>query len=320
MTSPLRIVFAGTPLFAEKHLAALIDSEHQLLAVYTQPDRPAGRGKKLTPSPVKVLAEAHNIEVQQPLSLKDQDAQDILRAYNADVMVVVAYGLLLPKAVLDIPKHGCINVHGSVLPRWRGAAPIQRAVEAGDTHSGVTIMQMDVGLDTGDMLLIRECEIGAQDNSADLHDRLAEIGPPALLETLQLIANSSLAPQQQDDALSNYARKIEKSEAIINWQASVEEIDRQIRAFNPFPIAYSELDGQRLKIHRAQILDQKAPTRDIGSLALEGDQLTVQCGTGKLVLTTIQLPGKKAVPASAFINGFGEQLKQRGSIVLGAQA
>lgn len=317
MTKPLRIIFAGTPLFAARHLEALIESEHQLLAVYTQPDRPAGRGKKLKPSEVKVLAEQHGIEVQQPLSLKHEEAQATLAAYEADLMVVVAYGLLLPKAVLDIPKFGCINVHGSILPRWRGAAPIQRAVEAGDKQSGVTIMQMDVGLDTGDMLLKSYCDILPTDSSADLHDRLSDIGPPALLETLEQISQGTVSPEQQDDSLSNYARKIEKQEAQIDWSEPAELIDRKIRAFNPFPICYTGFKEQRMKIHRAEIIHAASSDSAPGTMTLKDGSLLVQCGDGKLSLTLIQLPGKKAISAAEFINGWSEQLSQSTPLVLG---
>ncbi|VUD64321.1 Methionyl-tRNA formyltransferase [Thalassocella blandensis] len=323
MTTPLRIIFAGTPTFAAKHLQAIIESEHQLLAVYTQPDRPAGRGKKLKPSDVKVLAEANGIEVQQPPSLKSEEAQATLAAYQADLMIVVAYGLLLPKAVLEIPKFGCINVHGSILPRWRGAAPIQRAIEAGDTQSGVTIMQMDVGLDTGDMLLKQYCDILPTDSSGDLHDRMCEIGPPALLQTLSHIAAGQTSPEKQDDELSNYASKIDKHEAQINWQEPAELIDRKIRAFNPFPICFTDFRGQRLKIHRAALLSSATSsdgTPAPGTLTLDQNQLKVQCGAGELVLTSLQLPGKKAISAAEFINAWGEQLQSADPIVLGISA
>ncbi len=303
----LNIIFAGTPVFAERHLAALIESEHNIIAVYTQPDRPAGRGKKLTPSAVKTLALKHALPVYQPENLKSEEAQAELAALNPDLMVVVAYGLLLPKAVLDIPKCGCINVHGSILPRWRGAAPIQRAIEAGDTVSGVTIMQMDVGLDTGDMLLIRECPIHDTDSSNDLHDRLSDIGPPALLETVQSIANGTTKPEKQDDALSNYARKIEKSEAEVRWSEPAKIIDRKIRAFNPFPICFTTLNGDRLRIHKAHPIDSQN-TSPPGTMHINNDALVVQCGEGALSIETLQLPGKKAAGTKEFLNGFAHLL------------
>ncbi len=299
---PLNIIFAGTPVFAERHLEALINSEHNIVAVYTQPDRPAGRGKKLTPSAVKKRALANELPIYQPKNLKSETSQAELASLKPDLMVVVAYGLLLPKAVLDIPKFGCINVHGSVLPRWRGAAPIQRAIEAGDSTSGVTIMQMDVGLDTGNMLLIRECPIHSTDSSSDLHDRLSNIGPPALLETVQNIANGTSSPEKQDDALSNYARKIEKPEASIQWSESAETIDRKIRAFNPFPICFTTLKGDRLRIHKAHPIDGKSSAHP-GTITISNDELIVQCGEGALSIDTLQLPGKKAASIKEFLNG-----------------
>ncbi len=304
---PLNIIFAGTPVFAERHLEALVNSEHNIIAVYTQPDRPAGRGKKLTPSAVKSLALQHELPVYQPENFKSEEAKAELAALKPDLMVVVAYGLLLPKVVLDTPKYGCINVHGSILPRWRGAAPIQRAIEAGDTSSGVTIMQMDVGLDTGDMLLIRECPIHDTDSSSDLHDRLSEIGPPALLKTVQSIAEGTLNPEKQDDALSNYARKIEKAEAEIHWSEPALLIDRKIRAFNPFPICFTTLNGDRLRIHKAQAIGSKGDAPP-GTMTIHNDELVVQCGEDALSIRTLQLPGKKAANVKEFLNGFAHLL------------
>ncbi len=294
-------------MFAARHLATLIDSEHDILAVYTQPDRPAGRGKKLTPSPVKTLALEHDIPVHQPISLKDSDAQQTLAELNADIMVVVAYGLLLPQAVLNTPKHGCINVHASLLPRWRGAAPIQRAIEAGDTTTGITIMQMDIGLDTGDMLLIRECPILPTDTAGDLHDRLIEIGPPALLEALHDIHEGRGQAQKQDDTLSNYATKIEKTEANINWQTPAHDIAQKIRAFNPFPVSFTELKGERIKIHNAHLSTAPA-SKPPGTVIIEGKNIIVHCGEGSLIIDQLQLPGKKACDAATFLNGFAHLL------------
>ncbi|MEH6467663.1 MAG: methionyl-tRNA formyltransferase, partial [Porticoccus sp.] len=241
----MHIVFAGTPEFAAHHLQALLDDDHhKIVAVYTQPDRPAGRGKKLTASPVKVLAQAHGLTVNQPVSLKEAEQQKILRDLNADIMVVVAYGLLLPKAILDTPHLGCINVHASLLPRWRGAAPIQRAIEAGDKETGVTIMQMDIGLDTGDMLLKAHCPITETDTGGSLHDKLASIGPPALLKTLLELEEGSAVAEKQDDELSNYAPKISKDEALVDWSQSAKIIARKVRAFNPFPVTYTTLGNE----------------------------------------------------------------------------
>lgn len=306
-TDKLRIIFAGTPDFAAAHLQALIGSQHEVIAVYSQPDRPAGRGKKLKASPVKELALEHDIPVYQPINFKALEDQQQLADLNADLMVVVAYGLLLPKVILDTPKHGCINVHGSILPRWRGAAPIQRAIEAGDTISGVTIMQMDVGLDTGDMLLKAECEIALTTTTASLHDELIEVGCPALLATLELIAAGNLQPEQQDDTQSNYAAKISKEEALIDWSRSASDLDRAIRAFNPFPICYTTLSGQRLKVWRATPCDSAANGVAGSISAIDDTGITVNCGTGQLSLTSLQMPGKKALPVADILRGSADK-------------
>lgn len=305
MTAPLRIIFAGTPDFAAHHLQVLLDSPHQVVACYTQPDRPAGRGKKLKPSPVKTLAQEAEIPVFQPLSLKDADAQQELAAHGADLMVVVAYGLLLPKAVLDTPRLGCVNVHASLLPRWRGAAPIQRAIEAGDTESGVTIMQMDVGLDTGDMLVKARCPIGAQDTGGSLHDTLMTLGGPALLETLQQLAADKATPEVQDDSLANYAAKISKAEAQIDWHANAADIDRKIRAFNPFPVAFTRRPQNpeaTIRLWQAQPVD--GPAGEAGEIvAIEPERLIVACGQGALAISRLQLPGKKAMAVGDLLRG-----------------
>lgn len=306
----LKVAFAGTPEFAARHLDALIDSQHQLVAVYTQPDRPAGRGKKLTASPVKQLAEKAQLPVYQPASLKGAEAQAELRALTPDIMVVVAYGLLLPQAVLDIPRLGCINVHASLLPRWRGAAPIQRAIEAGDATTGVTIMQMAAGLDTGDMLHKVSCAIEADDTAASLHDRLAEIGPPALLHTLNRIAVGDITAEVQDDTLSNYARKIDKSEAEINWQLDANTLNRQVHAFNPFPTAYTLVNNERLRVHFAQPAQKTSARAEPGTvLSVSPAGIEVQCGDGVLQITRLQMPGKRAMSAAEFINGFAGYLQ-----------
>lgn len=307
----LNIVFAGTPVFAAIHLQALLSSHHNIVAVYSQPDKPAGRGKKLTASPVKLLALEHNIPVFQPASLKNEQAQQELAALNADIMVVVAYGLLLPKTVLDTPRLGCINVHGSILPQWRGAAPIQRAIEAGDALSGITIMQMDVGLDTGDMLLKAECPILETDSTIDLHDRLCDIGPPALLQTLDLISSGTTTPESQQDQDSTYARKIEKHEAIINWQESNQCICRKIRAFNPFPICYAQLKGERVRIQQAHCISAQTTTLAPGEIAIKGNEIWVGCGEGIVAIDYLQLAGKKATHASEFLNGFKHLLSNQ---------
>lgn len=299
----LRVVFGGTPEFAAHHLAALIDSGCQLVGVFTQPDRPAGRGKKLTPSPVKELALHHGLPVYQPATLKDPDAQHQLAALAPDLFVVVAYGLLLPRAVLDIPRYGCINVHASLLPRWRGAAPIQRAIEAGDRVTGITIMQMDVGLDTGDMLRKVSCPITAEDTAGSLHDKLVTLGPPALIKTIADIAGGECHPERQDDSLATYAAKITKQEAAIDWHGDAIAIARRIRAFNPFPVAFTLLGGEPLRIWRAEPVaeDSDAPPGTL--LAVNADGVTLSCGRGTLRLLEVQLPGKKRLPMADLLRG-----------------
>lgn len=306
----LRVIFAGTPDFAACHLKALLDDgRHDVVAVYTQPDRPfgrggGGRGKQLAASPVKELALEHGLPVYQPLSLKDTDAQQQLAELNADIMVVVAYGLLLPKAVLDTPRLGCINVHASLLPRWRGAAPIQRAIEAGDAETGVTIMQMDIGLDTGDILIKANTPIDQHDTAASLHDRLAELGKPALLKALELLAEGEARPKVQDNSLANYASKLSKEEALIHWQQPATEIDRKVRAFNPFPVATTDVGGQRVRIWAAE------PQTDNGTpgkvLRADNSGIVVGCGKGSLCITELQLPGKKRLTAAEVLRGNAE--------------
>ncbi|MEC7633262.1 MAG: methionyl-tRNA formyltransferase, partial [Pseudomonadota bacterium] len=283
MTTPLKVIFAGTPDFAAKHLSALLESEHEVIAVYTQPDRPAGRGKKLTASPVKVLAEENAIPVYQPQSLKAQDAQEELASLNADLMVVVAYGLILPTAVLNAPKLGCINVHGSILPKWRGAAPIQRSIWAGDAETGVTIMQMDEGLDTGDMLHIATLPITSEDTSATLYEKLAELGPQALVEVVNEF--DRYTPTKQDDSQATYAKKLSKEEALINWADDAEQIERNIRAFNPWPVAWMQVEDQNVKVWSASVvpLNKGATPGTVISANKEG--ITIATGRDALCIT-----------------------------------
>jgi len=299
----LRIVFAGTPDFAAIHLQALIDSEHEVVAVYSQPDRPAGRGKKLQPSPVKKVAQDHGISVYQPLNFKDAADVDDLKALNADVMVVVAYGLLLPASVLEAPKYGRLNVHASLLPRWRGAAPIQRCIEAGDMVTGITIMQMDIGLDTGDMLSKVTTGIALDDTGGSLHDRLASMGPAALLKTLSDVEQGTLNPEVQNDAAACYAHKLLKNEALIDWSQAADVLARRIRAFNPFPMAYTLLGDERIRVHMAEPLT-KVTQLTPGTIAnVDSDGIEVACGEGVLRLTRIQLAGKKPMSVADVING-----------------
>ena len=298
----LKLIFAGTPDFAARHLAALLSSGHEVVAVYTQPDKPAGRGQKLTASPVKELALAHDLPVYQPASLRNEAAQAELAALGADLMVVVAYGLILPKAVLDTPRLGCINVHGSLLPRWRGAAPIQRSIWAGDAETGVTIMQMDVGLDTGAMIRKVTCPIASDETSASLYDKLAGLGPQALVDTLDAMAAGDTAAEPQDDALANYAEKLSKEEARIDWSMDAIAIERCIRAFNPWPISWFEVAGQTVKVWQAEVLPQ-AHGQAAGTL-LKADKQGIEVATGQgvLRLLTLQPPGKKAMSVADLLN------------------
>ncbi|OCH03780.1 methionyl-tRNA formyltransferase [Aliivibrio fischeri] len=302
MSKPLRIIFAGTPDFAARHLSALIDSHHEVIGVYTQPDRPAGRGKKLTASPVKELALEHNIPVFQPENFKSDEAKQELADQNADLMVVVAYGLLLPQAVLDTPKLGCINVHGSILPRWRGAAPIQRSIWAGDAETGVTIMQMDIGLDTGDMLKIATLPIEATDTSASMYDKLAELGPIALVDCLSDIADGSAIAQKQDDELANYAKKLSKEEAKIDWTMDAIAIERCVRAFNPWPMSHFSVEDKAIKVWQSRV---ESYTGDVtpGSI-IQADKTGIYVATGSdaIVFEQLQVPGKKAMGVQDILN------------------
>ena len=303
----MKIIFAGTPDFAAAHLQALLNcDQHQIVAVYTQPDRPAGRGKKLTPSPVKQLASKHHIDVFQPPSLKDSQAQQQLADLDADIMVVVAYGLLLPQAVLDIPRLGCINVHGSLLPKWRGAAPIQRAVEAGDKETGICIMQMDAGLDTGPVISVARCPIEDTDTSGSIYQKLAELGGPTLLNALEKIDSGVAIAEQQDDALSTYARKIDKSEARIDWPTPAVEIARRVRAFNPMPTTFSFIAGERVKIWSAIAVGADSSVTAGTIVEATNHGLLVQTGSGQLLISDIQLAGKSRMPVSELLKSKAE--------------
>lgn len=298
----LRIIFAGTPDFAAQHLEALVSSEHRVVGVFTQPDRPAGRGNKLTPSPVKLLAQQHDIPVFQPTSLRPVENQQNVADLNADIMVVVAYGLILPQAVLDMPRLGCINVHGSLLPRWRGAAPIQRALWAGDSQTGVTIMQMDAGLDTGAMLHKVTCPILPDDTSASLYDTLAKLGPQGLLATLSQLSADSAVAEPQDNELATYAEKLSKEEARLNWHLSAEQLERCIRAFNPWPVSYFTVEDQPVKVWQAQAI--AATNLPSPGTILRADKNGIQVATidGILNMQILQPSGKKAMSAQDLLN------------------
>jgi len=312
LATPLNIIFAGTPDFAAQHLAALINAKHNIVAVYCPPDKPAGRGKKLTACATKLLALEHNIIVEQPNNFKSEEDQQQLAQYNADIMVVVAYGLLLPEVILNSPRLGCINVHGSILPKWRGAAPIQRSLEAGDQKTGVTIMQMDKGLDTGDMILTAECEIENTDTSASLYEKLANLGPTALVETLELMAQPNYQADDhniaQDNELATYAKKLDKAEAELNWQLSASELHRKVRAYIPWPVSqftFTESENKEHKIRVWQASVQEYQGNAVTGTIIDVDKQGVVVATteGALRLEVIQLPGKKALPVKDILNG-----------------
>jgi methionyl-tRNA formyltransferase len=301
---PLRVIFTGTPEFAAGYLRYLLDHHcGDIVAVFTQPDRPAGRGKKLTASPVKEVALAHRVPVCQPASLRDMAAQELIHQLAADLMIVVAYGLILPKVVLGIPRLGCINVHASLLPRWRGAAPIQRAIEAGDTETGITIMQMDEGLDTGDMLLTTRCAITADETGSSLHDKLLVLGCPTLVTTLQQIAAGTPQRIKQDATQSNYAPKITKAESRLDWGLPADMLERKIRAFNPFPVAYFGTGENSTRIWQAKVVSQLS-TAVPGTILHSGKEgILVATGKNQLLLQQLQLPGKKVMSAQDVLNG-----------------
>jgi methionyl-tRNA formyltransferase len=302
VSAALRVIFAGTPEFSVPALEGLLGSQHYVCAVYTQPDRPAGRGQHVAMSAVKQCALKHGIAVEQPATLRDATAVEKLEQWRADVMIVVAYGLILPPAVLAIPPLGCINIHASLLPRWRGAAPIQRAILAGDTESGVAIMRMEAGLDTGPILLERRTALAARETAGSLHDRLAASGADALLEALVGVVDGSIEPRAQSAEGVTYAAKINKQEALIDWSSSARAIDRQIRAFNPWPIAETRWQGQQLRVWEASPEGAASDAPPGSVIAATAEGIRVSTGDGVLNITRVQLAGRKAVAAAEFIN------------------
>lgn len=310
----MRIVFAGTPDFAAVALKALLQQGHEVVAVYTQPDRPSGRGRKLSPSPVKHVALDADIPVFQPETLKSDDAQAELAALKPEVMIVAAYGLILPQAVLDIPTRGCLNIHASLLPRWRGAAPIHRAIAAGDEETGITIMQMNAGLDTGDMLVKLTTPIHATDTGGALHDRLADLGGQAILTALDELEKGNLKPEAQDDTLASYAHKLSKEEGHLNWSGSATDLARRIRAFNPWPGTFAQSGEHKIRIHAADALDAASEAEPGTIVKRDRDGIDVACASGILRLQQVQLPGARAQSISDLING-GRPVLQQGEVL-----
>ncbi len=304
MPARLNIVFAGTPAFAVPALEAIVASRHPVRAVFTQPDRRAGRGLRVEPSPVKLAALDHGFPVEQPATFRDAETVAHLAGYEPDVLVVVAYGLLLPQAALDVPRLGCLNIHASLLPRWRGAAPIQRTLLAGDAETGVTIMRLEAGLDTGPALLRQAIRIEAADTGGSLHDKLAALGAGMIVAALDLVASGQAVFEPQDETAATYARKITKDEARIDWSRPAAEIERMVRAFNPWPVAETRLDGAQLRVWQSRVVpafDRPAAPGEV--LEAKPDGLVIATGRGALALERVQLPGRRPVLASEFVRG-----------------
>lgn len=303
-----KIIYAGTPDFAVAPLQALVDAGYDVVAVYTQPDRPSGRGQKLAASPVKQLATQLAIPVYQPITLKAAEQQKILADFNADIMIVAAYGLILPQAVLDMPKFGCVNIHASWLPRWRGAAPIQQAILAGDSETGITIMQMAAGLDTGEMICLEGCAITDDDTAQTLHDKLAKLGAEAILDGLKLLVSDDLTLTPQQEHLASYADKLTKAEAKLNWQKSALDLHRAVRAYNPWPVAFSEINNKTLRIWQASPMAAAVQAEPGTIVGVSQQSIDVACGEGVLALEKIQWPGKNIISAADVINNQNSEL------------
>ncbi len=315
MKRNLRVIFAGTPEFAAVALRGLLAGSYAVVAVYCQPDRPAGRGRKIVPGAVKQVAMDAGIPVYQPVSLKDKAVQLEMAELDGDVMVVAAYGLILPTAVLQIPRYGCFNIHASLLPRWRGAAPIQRSIFAGDTATGVTIMQMDKGLDTGDMLIKLSCAIAQHDTSQTLHDKLAVLGSQATIQMLEQLTNDALKAEKQDENLACYAAKLSKSEAEIDWSLSANILDRQIRAFNPWPVAQTTYQGKVLRVWQAEVSQQSSTQQPGEILSANKTGIAVVAGEQSVLrITKLQLPGGKPMDVASFLNS-----NKPSGIILGSE-
>lgn len=312
---PLKIIFAGTSQFAVPSLEILIHSAHHVVAVYTQPDRPAGRGRQLHVSPIKMLSEKKHIPVFQPETLRDKTTQQDVKTQSADVMVVVAYGMLLPETILNIPRLGCVNMHPSLLPKWRGAAPIQRAIAAGDRETGVSIIKMNQKMDAGPILQQEKYDLSGTETSGELHDQLSQLGARLLLTTLNQLEKNNIVPIPQDDKQATFARKIEKQEAMIDWKKSAVDIFNQIRAFNPWPIATTHLLNQSLRIFKAAVSNKKTNVQPGTFLGFENNALCIATGNGILEIQSLQLPGKKEMSASDFMHGHAQLLKPAETIL-----
>lgn len=295
----MRVVFMGTPDFAVPCLEALVNAGYEVIGAFTQPDKPKGRGYALAPPPVKVTALEHNIPVYQPKTLRDGEALKILKELSPECIVVVAYGKILPKDILELPKYGCINVHASLLPKYRGAAPIQWSVLNGESETGVTAMYMDEGLDTGDMIMKRSCEIGENETAGELHDKLSALGAQLIVEALKALENGRAKREKQDDSQSCYSPMLDKSLCQIDWSKSAQQVHNKVRGLSPWPVATSSINGKKVKVHQTRLSNDNGAAGEIISLS----PLTVACGSGSVIINELQLEGKKRMDSQSFLNG-----------------